>query len=89
MWEFLGAFDRRSLWQLRAVNALWFEGPVVPGLPGVTALGNLVLSRTDLLFLDVKSTVLAEEVARLCYAVLPSSACLFPSALLDSALDKM
>ena len=57
------------------------------GSQGVTALGNLVLSRRDLLLLDVRSTV--EEVAREHYAALPSSAGLFPSPLLDSALDKM
>ena len=56
---------------------------------GVTALGNLVLSCRDSLLLDVRSTVLVEEVARLRHAALPSSAGLFPSALLDSALDKM
>ena len=59
------------------------------GCQGVTALGNLMLSCRDLLLLDVRSTVPAEEVARLCYAALPSSAGLFPSPLLDSALDKM
>ena len=59
------------------------------GCQGVTALGDLVLYRRDSLLLDVRSTVPAEEVACLRYAVLPSSAGLFPSALLDSALDKM
>ena len=58
------------------------------GCQGVTALGNLVLSCRDSL-LDVRSTVPAEEVACLHYAALPSSASLFPSALLDSALGKM
>ena len=53
------------------------------------ALGNLVLSRRDSLLLDVKPTVPAEEVARLCYATLPSSAGLFPSPLLRSALNTM
>ena len=59
------------------------------GCQGITALGNLVLSCRDSLLLDVKSTVPAEEVAHLRYAALPSSAGLFPSALLDFALDKM
>ena len=48
-----------------------------------------MLLHRDSLLLDVKSTALAEEVARLCYAALPLSAGLFPAALLDSALDKM
>ena len=59
------------------------------GGQGVTALGNLVLSRRDSLLLDVKSTVPAEEVARLRYAALPLSASLFPTPLLESALDTM
>ena len=57
------------------------------GGQGVTALGNHVLSRQDSLLLDVRSMVLAEEVARLHYADLPSSSGLFPS--LDCALTKM
>ena len=56
---------------------------------GITALGNLVLSRRDSMLLDVRSTVLAEEVTRLCYADLPLSSGLFPTPLLDSALTKM
>ena len=59
------------------------------GGQGVTALGNLVLSRRDSLLLDVGSTVPADEVARLRYADLPLSTGLFPSPLLDSALSKM
>ena len=59
------------------------------GGQGITALGNLVLSRRDSLLLDVRSTVPAEEVARLCNADLPSSSGLFPSPSLDSALNKM
>ena len=55
----------------------------------IMALGNLVLSRRDSLLFDVKSTVPAEKVSRLCYAALPSSAGLFPTLLLESALDKM
>ena len=56
---------------------------------GVTALGNLVLSRRDALLVDVRSTVPAEEVARLRYFALPETLSLFPSPLLDSALSKM
>ena len=59
------------------------------GSQGVTARGNLVLSRRDSLFLDAKSTVPAKEVAQLRYSALPSSAGLFPTPLLESALDKM
>ena len=54
-----------------------------------TTLGNLVLSRRDALLADVRSTVPAEEVARLRYSPLPQSASIFPHALLDSALLKM
>ena len=56
---------------------------------GCTALGNLVLSRRDSLFADVRSTVPAEEVARLRYSPLPETVALFPSPLLDSALTKI
>ena len=56
---------------------------------GCTALGNLVLSRRDSLLADVRSTVPAEEVARLKYSPLPETVALFPSPLLDSALTKM
>ena len=56
---------------------------------GVTALGNLVLSRRDSLLADVRSTVPAEEAARLHYSALPEMVSLFPSALLVSALTKM
>ena len=58
------------------------------GIQGVTALGNLMLFCRDSLLLDVKLTVPA-EVARLGYAALPSSTSLFPTPLLESALDKM
>ena len=56
---------------------------------GCMALGNLVLSRPDFLLADVRSTVPAEEVARLRYSPLPETVALFPSPLLDSALTKM
>ena len=59
------------------------------GTQGVTGLGNLVLSHRDSLLLDARSTVLAEEVARLLYADLPSSPGIFPTPLLDSPLNKM
>ena len=59
------------------------------GSQGVTALGNLVLSHRDSLLLDARSTVPAEEVARLRYADLPTSPGIFPIPLLDSALTKM
>ena len=39
--------------------------------------------------MDARSTVSAEEVARLRYAELPSCPGIFPSPLLDSALNKM
>ena len=56
---------------------------------GCTTLGNLVLARRDSLLADVRSTVPAEEVARLRYSLLPETASLFPHPLLDSALLKM
>ena len=56
---------------------------------GITALNNLVLSRRDSLLVDFRSTVPAEEVARLRYSPLPETVSLFPSPLLDSALTKM
>ena len=56
---------------------------------GCTTLGNLVLVRRDSLLADVRSTVPAEEVARLRYSPLPETASLFPHPLLDSALIKM
>ena len=56
---------------------------------GCTALGNLVLLRRDCLLADVRSTVPAEEVARLRYSPLPETVSIFPSPLLDSALNKM
>ena len=59
------------------------------GSQGVAALGNLVLSRRDSLLLDVRSTVQAEEVARLRHVPLPSSVSLFPPPLLKTALIKM
>ena len=54
---------------------------------GITDLGNLVLSRRDSLLADVRSTVPAEEVARLRYSPLPETVALFPLPLLDSAAN--
>ena len=56
---------------------------------GTTALGNLALSRRDSLLADVRSTVPAEEVARLRYSPLPETVSIFPSPLVGSALTKM
>ena len=56
---------------------------------GCTILGNLVLARRDSLLADVRSTVPAEEVARLRYSPLPETASIFSHTLLDSALLKI
>ena len=56
---------------------------------GCTTLGNLVLARRDSLLADVRSTVPAEEVARLRYSPLPKTTSIFPHSLLDSTLLKM
>ena len=48
-----------------------------------------MLSRRDSLLADVRSTVPAEEVARLRYSPLPEMVSIFPSPLLDLALAKM
>ena len=74
-------FERLMLPGSRALEIL--------GGQGVAALGNLVLSCRDSLLLDFRPTVLAEEVARVRHAPLPSSASLFPSPLLETALVKM
>ena len=76
-----GNFKRLMLSGLKALEFL--------GDQGVTALGNLVLSRQESLLLVVLSTVPAAEVTRLRCAGLPSSFGLFPSPLLNSALNKM
>ena len=76
-----GNFERLMLSGSRALEFL--------GGQGITALGNLVLSRRDSLLLDVCSMASAEEVACLHYFALPSSSGLFPTPLLDSALTKM
>ena len=74
-------FERLMMSRSRALEFLASQG--------CTTLGNLVLSRRDALLADVRSTVPAEEVARLRYSPLPQSASIFPHALLDSALLKM
>ena len=51
-------------------------------------LANLVLLRRDSLLSDVRSTVPAEELSRLCHVPLPPSSALFPPTLLDTALSK-
>ena len=62
---------------------------MLSGSRAVTALGNLVLSHRDSLLFDAQSTVPADEVGRLCYADLSSFPEIFPTPLLDSALNKM
>ena len=79
--EVHGDFERLILCGSRALEFLASQGCM--------ALGNLVLSRRDSLLADVRSTVPAEEVARLRYSPLPETVSLFPSPLLDSALPKM
>ena len=74
-------FERLMLSGSRALEFLASQG--------CTALGNLVLARRDSLLADVRSTVPAEEVARLRYSPFPETVSLFPNALLDSALIKM
>ena len=74
-------FERLILSGSRALEFLASQGS--------TALGNLVLSRRDSLLADARSTVLAEEVARLRCSPLPETVSIVPSPLLDSALAKM
>ena len=79
--EVRSGFKRLILSGSRALDLLASQG--------CTALGNLVLSRRNSLLADVRSTVPAEEVARLRYSPLPETTAIFPSALLDSVLTKM
>ena len=79
--EVCADFERLILSGSRALEFLASQG--------CTTLGNLVLSRRDSLLADVRSTVPAEEVARLRYSPLPKMVSLFPSPLLGSALTKM
>ena len=74
-------FERLIISGLRALEFLARQG--------TTALGNLVLSRRDSLLADVRSTVLAEEVTRFRYSLLPETVSIFPSPLLDLVLTKM
>ena len=74
-------FERLILSGSRALEFLASQGS--------TALGNLVLSRRDSLLADVRSTVPAEEVARLRYSPLPETVSILTSPLLDSALTRM
>ena len=67
-------FERLILSGSRALEFL--------AIQGCMALGNLVLSRLDSLLADIRSTVPAEEVARLRYSPLPETVALFPSPLL-------
>ena len=73
-------FERLILSGSRALEFLVSQGS--------TALGNLVLSRRDSLIADVRSTVLAEEVARLRYFPLPKTVSIFLSPLLDSGIGQ-
>ena len=74
-------FERLMLSGSRALEFLASQG--------CTALVNLVLSRRDSLLADIRSMVPAEEVARLRYSPLLDTVSLFPTAPLDSALNKM
>ena len=74
-------FERLMIFGSRALEFLASQG--------CTTLGNLVLARRDSLLADVRSTVPAEEIARLRYSPLPETASIFPHLLLDSALLKM
>ena len=58
-------FERLILSGSRALKFLASQGS--------TALGNLVLSRRDSLLADIRSTIPAEEVARLRYSPLPET----------------
>ena len=58
------------------------------GSQAVPALANLLLSRQDSLLAEVRSTVPAEELSFLRHSPLPPAAAIFPSTLLDTALNK-
>ena len=51
-------------------------------------LANLLLSRRDSLLTEVRSTVSTEELSLLWHSPLPPAAAIFPSTLLDTALNK-
>ena len=80
-YEVRADFERLILSGLRALEFLASQG--------CTAVGSLVLLRQDSLLADVRSTMPAEEVARLRYSPLSETVSIFPSPLLDSALNKM
>ena len=86
---FSGSSTCRGSCRLREVDDLWVKSSGIPGKPGLHDSGNLVLARRDSLLADVRSTVPAEEVARLRYSPLPETASLFPHPLLDSTLLKV
>ena len=58
------------------------------GSQAVPALANLLLSRRDSLLAEVQSTVPAEELSLLRHSPLPPAAAIFPTTLLDTALNK-
>ena len=58
------------------------------GSQAVPALTNLLLSRRDALLAKVRYTVPAEELSLLRHSPLPPAVAIFPSTLLDTALNK-
>ena len=54
---------------------------------GITALTNLVLARRDSILDGLPSVVPEEEMARLRHALVPSSLFLFPTDLINEALE--
>ena len=58
------------------------------GSQAVPALANLLLSRRDSLLAEVRSTVLAEGLSLLQHSPLPPASAVFPTTLLDTALNK-
>ena len=58
------------------------------GSQAAPALANMLLSRRDSLLAEVRSTVSTEELSLLRHSPLPPAAAIFPSTLLDTALNK-
>ena len=58
------------------------------GSQAVPALANLLLSRRDSFLAEVRSTVPTEELSLLRHSPLPPAAAIFPSMILDTALNK-
>ena len=58
------------------------------GSQAVPALANLLLSHRDSLLAEVRSTVPAEELYLLQHSPLPPASAIFPTTLLDTALNK-